>query len=123
MTTVNLELVNSNFGNSLNYNNPVFKEIISNLISSGLFNDNLAIGSQARIPGDSSIQIYNNLADSPENVNRAIALEVIVDSISRAILKGYQEGFVQGASTTFDGASNIGYKASSKETLATTGLA
>ena len=125
MTTVNVDLVNTNYGNSLNYNNPIFKDIISNLISSGLFNDNLAIGSDARLGVlnentgnlEGSIQTFNNLNDTQ---NTAIALEVIVDSISRAILKAYQEGFDQALKS--DGASNIGYSETSSETNANVGL-
>lgn len=125
MTIPNAEFVNTNYGNSLNYNNPIFKNIISNLISSGLFGENLANGSDARLgilnpetnTLEGGIQTYTNVNGDPST---AIALEVIVDCISRAIIKGYQEGFSQVIPS--DGSSNINFKEDVLEMPFTIGL-
>ena len=85
----------------------------------------MSVGSDARLGVlneesgklEGGIQTFNNLNDT---ANTAIALEVIVDCISRAILKGYQEGFDQALKS--DGASNIGYIESKSEKIANSGL-
>ena len=99
--------VNLSYGNGANAHNPVFQDIIERLINSGLYNSNLTPGSTARI-GDltNNIQNYANADGLP---NTAIALEVLSDCISRAILYGFQKGFEQGT-LKHDSASVIQFK-------------
>lgn len=101
------EAINTSYGNTGNSENPVFLKALSILESSELLSEYLVPGSPARtFPLPGGIDIYKNPSGGP-----AIALEVIVDAISRAILKGYQDGFTQGAlSIKSDGASNINFK-------------
>lgn len=116
----NADSVNLFYGNGANAHNPVFKDIVERLISSGLFNSNLTPGSTARV-GDveNNIQNYKN-ADGEDN--RAIALEVISDCISRAILYGFQKGFEQG-NVKYDSASIVQFKTDTKtEDVSLTGL-
>lgn len=102
--------VNLSYGNGANAHNPVFQDIIERLINSGLYNSNLTPGSTARIGDpDNNIQNYKN-ADGFEN--SAIALEVISDCISRAILYGFQKGFEQGT-LKHDSASIVQFKTDS----------
>jgi hypothetical protein len=96
--------LNINYGNLANEHNPVFQQALEILESSGLLSEHLSTTSLARKPGDGSIAIYNNAAKVPN----AIALEVIVDAISRGIMLGYQQGFAQAIPS--DGASNINFE-------------
>lgn len=76
--------------------NPVFTRIISDLIDSQLYTSNLS----SLHPSKEEILQYK----SQDNVE-ASALDVIADSISREIIKGFKEGF----SDIQDGASNVNY--------------
>lgn len=90
--------------NPSNIPNPVFLQALQILESSGLLNENLVLGSPARTTG--GIQIY----DSPSGVPKSsVALETIVDAISRAILIGFQQGFSQGVLQN-DGASLVKFE-------------
>lgn len=111
MITLNADLVNNNYGNVLNVCNPIFKDIISRLISTGLYTSAIAPGSPSRLPGEGSIQICKNGTNTPL---MAVPLEAIVDCISRAIISGYLKGFEQNGLKS-DGATNIGFTLSDKD--------
>lgn len=110
------EKVNVSYGNVGNLENPVFLQALSILEKSGLLSSDLLPGSPARpYPLQGGIDTFKNPSGGP-----AIALEVIVDAVSRAILKGYQDGFSQGvgaASIKSDGASNINFKIEDENVL------
>ena len=95
-----IETINFEYGNVNNIYNPILKDILTNLDEFG-FLDNLTV---ARDATSGSIKTYKNLEGRE---NHAAALEIIVDCISRGLMKAYQDGFVQGI--TSDGSSNIGY--------------
>jgi hypothetical protein len=88
--------------NITNIPNPVFLQALQILEESKLLSVDLAIGSTSRMPG--GIQVYT----SPNGVTSAsVALETIVDAISRAILIGFQKGVSQ-ATNKVDGAAMVG---------------
>lgn len=111
MITLNADLVNNNYGNVLNVCNPIFKDIISRLISTDLYTSAIAPGSPSRLPGEGSIQICKNGTNTPL---MAVPLEAIVDCISRAVVAGYIKGFKQNSLKT-DGATNIGFSLSKND--------
>lgn len=89
-----------------NAKNPVYGDIIKNLVSSGLYSDFLAPGSKAvDSTVEGNILQYKNGA-SVENT--AVALEVLADGISKAILKQLRDGFAG----SFDSAINVNLSAS-----------
>lgn len=106
--------INSEYGNVEDVYNPILKDILSELDSFGML-DNLEV---ARKSETDSIKIFKNL-DGKEN--RAAPLEIIIDCISRGLMKSYQEGFVQGSSTS-DGSSNISFKVTAEENAKLLGL-
>lgn len=108
MTIINPNEVNDVYGNVLNSCNPIFKDIMSRLISSGLYTSAVAPGSPARLSPNGSIQICKN-ATGAENMS--VPLEALVDCISRAVVAGYIKGFEQ-AGLPSDGATNIGFSLS-----------
>lgn len=107
------ETINSDYGNFNNMYNPILKDILDNLGEFG-FLDNLSI---ARNDTSGSIKTYKNLEGTQ---NKSAALEIIIDCISRGLMKSYRDGFVQG-SLQSDGASNISFKANSAENIALVG--
>jgi hypothetical protein len=100
------EAINSQ-NNISNIPNPVFLQALQILESSGLLNENLAIGSPARKLDVASggIQEYSSPNGTP---TASVALETIVDAISRAVLIGFQQGFSQGVLQS-DGCANISF--------------
>lgn len=115
------EKINSEYGNVGNFQNPILENILKNLDELGL----LQYMENARYPKDPngnsldeySIKKYDNLNGSG---NSASALEIMIDAISRGILKGLQEGFTQNIPGVLvpidsDGSSNIGFKSSIQE--------
>lgn len=82
--------------------NPVFQDIIGGLIDSKLYTSALYSPDSPALRGDGSILSYTNGDGVPK---QAVALDVIVDVISRAILKNLQNGFDSTANT----AANINY--------------
>lgn len=107
--------INSEYGNVNDSYNPILKTILSELDSFGML-DNLEIARNP--PTSGSIKTYKNL-DGKEN--KAAPLEIIIDCISRGLMKSYQEGFVQGSSIS-DGSSNISFKTTSEENAKLLGL-
>lgn len=105
------ETINSDYGNVNNMFNPVLKDILDNLNELGLLDD-LEV---ARNSEEASIKTYKNLVDG-----KAAALEIIVDCISRGLMKSYRDGFVQGQLSS-DGASNVSFKTTPLENLALVG--
>jgi hypothetical protein len=93
--------INSDYGNVNDMYNPILKDILSELDSFGML-DNLEV---ARKSETDSIKIFKNLDGKK---NKAAPLEIIIDCISRGLMKSYLEGFEQGLSS--DGASNISFK-------------
>jgi len=78
-------------------NNPVFEDIISSMIDETLYTGYLT---KANVNGAKTVLSYNGKA----------ALDVIVDSISREIIKSYKEGFgITPTGVVQDGASNVNY--------------
>lgn len=117
MTIINPNEVNDVYGNVLNLCNPIFKDIMTRLISSGLYTSAVAPGSPARngfpdpenpLKKVGSIQICKN-ATGAENMS--VPLEALVDCISRAVVAGYIKGFEQKGLPS-DGATNIGFSLS-----------
>lgn len=105
------ETINSDYGNFNNMFNPVLKDILDNLDELGLLDD-LEV---ARNSEEASIKTYDNLVGG-----KAAALEIIIDCISRGLMKSYRDGFVQGILSS-DGASNISFKTTPLENLALAG--
>lgn len=117
------EQINSEYGNVGNFQNPILENILKNLDELGM----LQYMENARYPKDPngnsldeySIKKFENLNGSG---NSASALELMIDAISRGILKGLQEGFTQtipGVSIPIDsdGSSNISFESSIPENL------
>lgn len=117
MTIINADQVNSLYGNVENACNPIFKDIISRLISSNLYTDAIAPGSPARkgfVDPENPTKIVGSVEickNATGNSNMAVPLEVLVDCISRAVVAGYLKGFEQ-HSIKSDGATNIGFSLS-----------
>lgn len=105
------ETINSDYGNFNNMFNPVLKDILDNLNELGMLDD-LEV---ARNSEEASIKTYKNLVGG-----KAAALEIIIDCISRGLMKSYRDGFVQGILSS-DGASNISFKTTPLENLALAG--
>lgn len=82
--------------------NPVFKDIIGGLIDAGLYTSALYSPASPALTGAGSIMTYSN---GEGWNNSAVALDVIVDIISRSILKNLENGFDGTANT----AANINY--------------
>lgn len=90
MTNINATEVYTRYWGTSISNNPVFEDIISGLIDAGLYTSALYDSSSDAFK---SIGIYaNGLGAS----NKAVPLDVIVDVISRSILKNLQTGFNSG---------------------------
>lgn len=89
--------------------NPVYSDGIKNLIDSGLYTSALAYGDAVNpaIPGN--ILQYENGLGAPKS---AVPLEVLVDSITKAILSNLKDGFVG----SVDSAVNINFKNTSTNT-------
>ncbi len=84
--------------------NPLFSKIIEDMIDSSLYN-----GFQTSMsPGKEHVIAYNNKT----------ALDVISDSISREIVKGFRDGF----GDNFDGASNVSYSNPSQNNMPLTSI-
>lgn len=97
-------VVNTAYGNTGNLVNPIFKDIVDNLETGGIYTSALGIRTSAN-PAYEYVVTFKNA----NNVsNKAVALDVISDSISRAVLKGYRDGFTQGLIAR-DAASNINF--------------
>lgn len=76
--------------------NPIFEGIISDLITAGLYTSALYVSSS---PAFKSIGTYKN---GDHESNSAVPLDVIIDTITRNVLKGLRDGF-----NGKDAASNI----------------
>lgn len=106
MTNINATEVYTRYWGASIANNPVFEDIISGLIDAGLYTSALYDSSSDAFK---SIGIYaNGLGAS----NKAVPLDVIVDVISRSILKNLQTGFNSGlknagSNISFTGLQNI----------------
>ena len=117
------EKINYEYGNIGNFQNPILENILKNLDELGM----LKFMENARNPKDPSGNSLNDYSIKKyENLNgvgnEASAMEIMIDAISRGILKGLQEGFQQtlpGVSipVNSDGSSNIGFKSSVSEDL------
>lgn len=83
--------------------NPVYSDCIENLIEAGLYSEMLEDGDAVNpaIPGN--ILQYENGLGIPKS---AVPLEVLVDSITKAILSNLKDGF----SGSIDSAVNINFK-------------
>ncbi len=82
--------------------NPVFSDIIQGLMDAGLYTSYLSDPNSPALTGDGSILSY---ANGNGNEKSAVALDVIVDVISRSILKNLKNGFDGTANT----AANINF--------------
>lgn len=82
--------------------NPVYKEVITNLVDSGLYTSALATGPAVNPAFDGNILQYTNGLNVP---NAAVPLEVLVDAVTKAVLKGYRDGFAG----SIDSAVNINF--------------
>lgn len=99
-------LVNTEYGNTGNLANPVFKDIIDNLEAGGIYTS--ALGIRTTSADNPALPYVATFKNVDGNDNKAVALDVISDAISRAIIKGYRDGFTQ-ASLPKDGASSISF--------------
>lgn len=95
--------VNLAYGNVLNKYNPIFTDMIDKLETAGIYTSALGDRTVAN-PAYQYVATYKNAAGTIG----AVALDVICDAISRAILEGYRDGFSQGILTK-DGASNVSF--------------
>lgn len=108
--------VNTTYGNTGDSLNPVFRDIIVLLEEAKLYMS--ALGDRTSLnPAAPYIELYNNPTSKD---NKGVALDVISDAISRAILKGYRDGFAQ-ANVSKDGASNISFSALASDKFTTLG--
>lgn len=76
--------------------NPIFKNVIADLVTAGLYTSALH---EVTAPAFKSIGTYKNGDHAP---NSAVPLDVIIDTITRNVLKGLRDGF-----NGKDAASNI----------------
>jgi len=89
--------------------NPVYSETINNLINAGLYTSALESSKAVDPETAGNILQYNNGKDTPK---KAVALEVIVDSITKGLLVGLRDGLTG----SVDSAVNIDFKNTSKNT-------
>jgi hypothetical protein len=87
--------------------NPVYSDCIENLIDSGIYSDQLVNGEAVNKRNEGHILQYKNGSGT---LSAAVPLEVIVDSITKAILVGLRDGL----DGSVDSAVNINFENTSK---------
>jgi hypothetical protein len=99
------EIVYNRYWGVLPNANPIFKEVIQGLIDAKLYTSALSSPASLALP---SIMEYTNGSDIPKS---AVALDVIVDVITRTILKSLQSGYsdVLAPTIKYDAGSNISF--------------
>jgi hypothetical protein len=83
--------------------NPVYKSCIENLVSSGLYTSALDYGDAVNPSNEHNILQYKNGLGVPKS---AVPLEVLVDSITKAILTNIRDGLAG----SVDSAVNINFE-------------
>lgn len=109
----NANAINTNYGNSGNIPNPIFKDVIQKLIDSNLYTSAL----DPSIPDNISREFLGTYVNA-SGINNAVPLEVLSDIITRSVLIGYNSGFQQGINQV-DGATGIGFQITPSETIKT----
>lgn len=102
------EIVYNRYWGALPDANPIFKEVIQGLIDAKLYTSALSSPASLALP---SIMEYTNGANIPKS---AVALDVIVDVITRSILKSLKTGYtdVLIPNLKHDAGSNISFAGS-----------
>lgn len=106
------EIVYNRYWGVLPNANPIFKEVIQGLIDAKLYTSALSSPASLALP---SIMEYTNGSDIPKS---AVALDVIVDVITRTILKSLQSGYsdVLAPKIKHDAGSNISFTGANSTT-------
>jgi len=123
---MNASDINTRFDNAGNKHNPVFEDIISDLIDAGLYTSALEFKTTGPTTEDKEIDkikkdtVFN--FKNPDGEVGSVSIDVLVHAISVNVLKGLRDGFTQ-IGIPKDGASNISYIANPNETTAVSNIA
>ena len=103
-----VEYVYNRYWATLPNANPIFKDVIQGLVDAGLYTSAL---SNPLSPALATIMEYNNGVGVPK---QAVALDVMVDIITRTILKSLQSGYTDQINPLIkhDAGSNISFTGS-----------
>lgn len=110
----NKEDINTRFGNAGNTHNPVFEDVIGDLITSGLYTSELEFKTtgNADIDKIKKESVFN--FKNPDGDIGSVSLDVLVHAITKNVIKGFRDGFTQ-LGISKDGASNVSYSINEAE--------
>jgi hypothetical protein len=102
----NANSVNARYGNAGNLINPVLENTINSLIALKLYGENLMVEAAPGLSKEEQAKVDNLLTFKSPAGEDVVALDVLVDCITRNILKSLQNGFTQNGLSK-DAATNI----------------
>ena len=114
------EEINTRFGNAGNSHNPVFEDVIGDLITAGLYTSALEFVPTNTGDASADKQIDKIKKESvfnfknPDGDIGSVSLDVLVHAITKNVIKGFRDGFTQ-LGISKDGASNVSYSINEAE--------
>lgn len=102
----NANTINSRYGNTGNLINPILENTINSLIKLKLYSENLMVEAGPGLSQLEQAKVDNLLTFKSPAGEDVVALDVLVDCITRNILKSLQNGFAQNGIEK-DAATNI----------------